>query len=199
MALKPHQRLRQRAFLAYSRLTRGMTFGVRAMLLQGRARHAGAAQLRVRAGIFPGGGVEVGESVREALVREIARGGRRGPYRARRAFRALPQCPRRRARPRGALRLPLVGAAGQRSTFPNHEIVACELFPLDALPADTSPGTRGAPPRSARRRASCRRLVGSHQRCGMPVPRKRSRSCGASMISSGPSGTMRVGLMRSWL
>ena len=71
MSLPKHQQFRQRVFLAYSRLTRGMTLGVRAVMLQdGKVvlvRHT-----YVSGWYLPGGGVEVGESTADALTREIA-------------------------------------------------------------------------------------------------------------------------------
>src|SRR5688500_12672175 len=70
MSLKLRHRLLQRGLLAYGRLSRGMTLGVRALLLQGDSillvRHS-----YVPGWYFPGGGVEAGESLAEALAREI--------------------------------------------------------------------------------------------------------------------------------
>ncbi len=140
MALTRYHRFRQRAFLAYSRLARGMTLGVRAMLLKDGqvvlVRHT-----YVPGWYFPGGGVEAGESFGEALAREMAEeagafltgpaelfGLYRNAHADVRDHVALFVC--RDWEQRGALALP------------NREIVASELFPLDALPAETNPGTR---------------------------------------------------------
>jgi len=140
MALPKHQQFRQRIFLAYSRLTRGMTLGVRAVLLQDKkvvlVRHT-----YVSGWYLPGGGVEVGESTADALTREIAEeagavltgpaelfGIYRNAHADLRDHVALYVC--RAWERRGKLKLP------------NREILASELFSFDALPADTSSGTR---------------------------------------------------------
>lgn len=140
MTLPKHQQFRQRVFLAYSRLARGMTLGVRAMLLQdGKVvlvRHT-----YVSGWYLPGGGVEVGESMMDALTREIAEeagavltgpaelfGIYRNAHADHRDHVALYVC--RAWERKGALKIP------------SREIVASELFPFDALPADTSTGTR---------------------------------------------------------
>ena len=140
MAITRAQRFRQRAFLTFARLTRGITLGVRAMLLRDDrvmlVRHS-----YVSGWHFPGGGVDVGESVGEALAREareeagavltgpaVLFGLYRNAHADVRDHVALFVC--RSWEQRGRLELP------------NYEIVACEPFPLDALPADTSLGTR---------------------------------------------------------
>jgi ADP-ribose pyrophosphatase YjhB (NUDIX family) len=139
MALKPHQQFAQRVFLAYSRFTRGMTLGVRAILLKdgkvSLVRHT-----YLPGWYFPGGGVEAGENVNEALARELREeagafltgraelfGLYRNAHADARDHVALFVC--RFWEKRGSLKLP------------NREIAASELFPLDALPGDTTRST----------------------------------------------------------
>jgi 8-oxo-dGTP pyrophosphatase MutT (NUDIX family) len=139
MALKLHHRLLQQGYLAYSRLARGMTLGVRAMLLQDD-RVVLVKHSYIPGWYLPGGGVEAGESLGEALERELREevgAVLAGPpqlfgvYRNGRVRRsdhvALYVCRdwRRHAAPR----------------LLNREIVACEMFGLDALPAGASPAT----------------------------------------------------------
>lgn len=139
MALKPHQ-FQQRVFLAYSRLTRGMTLGVRAVLLKDGhvtlVRHT-----YVPGWYFPGGGVEPGESIGEALAREISEEAGAVLTGAADLFAIYRNA---HADPRDHVALFVCRAWERRGSLrlPNREIVAAELFPLDALPADTTQATR---------------------------------------------------------
>ena len=140
MALRPHQRILQRAFLAYSRLSRGMTLGVRAMLI----RHEQVLLVKhgyVPGWYFPGGGVEAGETTGEALEREILEeAGARltgppglfGIYRNAHADR----------RDHVALFVCRDWEEGATPRIPDREIVAAAMFPVSDLPADTNAGTR---------------------------------------------------------
>jgi ADP-ribose pyrophosphatase YjhB (NUDIX family) len=129
----------QQGYLAYSRFARGMTLGVRAMLLKD-GRIVLVKHSYVPGWYFPGGGVEAGESLGEALEREIreevgavltALPRIFGVYRNDRVHRGdhvvLYVCRdwERREVPR----------------LPNREILECRTFALDALPDDTSPAT----------------------------------------------------------
>ena len=140
MALKSHQLFRQRAFLAYSRLTRGMTLGVRAILLKDSqvilVKHS-----YVSGWYFPGGGVEPGESVGEALAREVSEEAGAvlaGPAELFGLYRNA----HADARDHVALFVCRAWEMPGTLKLPNREIVASELFPLDALPAETSQGTK---------------------------------------------------------
>jgi len=137
--LKPHQRLWQRGFLAYGRLTRGMTLGVRAMLLRDDTvllvKHS-----YVPGWYFPGGGVDAGESMVEALHREVREetGARLtapptlfGIYRNAHAD----------SRDHVALYVCRDFARDPDTMLPDREIIACETFPVDRLPEGTSTGT----------------------------------------------------------
>lgn len=139
MSLKLRHRLLQRAYLAYSRVSRGMTLGVRAMLLKDD-RVVLVQHSYLPGWYLPGGGVEAGETVREALEREI-----REEVGA--ALSGEPQLfgiyRNRRVRS-DHIALYVCHAWTQRETpvVPNREIVACELVALDDLPADAAPATR---------------------------------------------------------
>ncbi len=139
MALSLHHQLRQRAFLAYGRFARGMTLGVRAMLVKNDAvvlvKHS-----YIPGWYFPGGGVEVGESVADAVQREVreetgsmltAPPSLFGIYR------------NAHADPRDHVAFFVCRDFEQVAPLrlPNHEIIACDTFPVDGLPSGLSPGT----------------------------------------------------------
>jgi 8-oxo-dGTP pyrophosphatase MutT (NUDIX family) len=124
----------------YWRLVRGMTLGVRGIVLDGSGRVFLVKHSYVAGWHLPGGGVEVGESFRDALARELMEEGR----------------------------IELIGEPSLHGVFfnshvsrrdhvavyvirqfrqdtvpePNREIIACGFFAADALPDDTTAGTR---------------------------------------------------------
>ena len=140
MALKLHHRILQGGLLTFGRLSRGMTLGVRAMLLKGGevvlVRHS-----YVPGWYLPGGGVEAGESFGEALAREIEEeAGARltgtaqlfGLYRNGRVDR----------RDHVALFVCREWESVATRKIPNLEITALGRFRLDALPDGTTEATR---------------------------------------------------------
>ena len=116
-----------------------MTLGVRAMLLQGDAvllvKHS-----YVPGWYFPGGGVEAGESLAEALTREIreeAGATLTGPPQLFGIYRNA------KADSRDHVGFYVCRDWQRDASFkvPRREIVAAELFPLGRLPADATPAT----------------------------------------------------------
>jgi ADP-ribose pyrophosphatase YjhB (NUDIX family) len=141
------QRLRQRfepalrqVFHLYWRFARGMTLGVRAVVLDRDDRVFLVKHSYVAGWHLPGGGVEVGETFRDALRRELVEEGRielvgepalQGIFLNRHVSR------------RDHVAVYLVRNFRQdRMPEPNHEIIDCGFFAASALPAETTRGTR---------------------------------------------------------
>src|ERR1700731_3177644 len=132
--------LLRRLFHLYWRFARGMTLGVRAGVLDGDNRVFLVKHSYVSGWYLPGGGVEVGESLREALQRELVEEGRielsGEPVLHGLFFND-------HVSPRDHVAVYIVRQFRQdRLPEPNREIVACGFFEADALPAGTTRGTR---------------------------------------------------------
>jgi ADP-ribose pyrophosphatase YjhB (NUDIX family) len=131
--------LRQSLHL-YWRFARGMTLGVRAVVLDGDDRVFLVKHSYVTGWHLPGGGVEVGETFSHALRRELAEEGRiellgepalHGIFFNGHVSR------------RDHVAVYLIRQFRQdRLPEPNREIVACGFFEPGALPAETTAGTR---------------------------------------------------------
>lgn len=124
----------------YFRLTRGVTFGVRAAVLTGAGEVFLVRHTYIPGWQLPGGGVEVGETAREALERELSE-------EACISITAEPQLHglyfNRRVSRRDHVALYVVrdfrvDAVKQ----PDREIAEAGFFPLDALPDGVTPATR---------------------------------------------------------
>ena len=127
-------------FHLYWRFARGMTLGVRAVVLDGDNKVFLVKHSYVSGWHLPGGGVEVGESLGEALRRELAEEGRieivgepalHGLFFNSHVSR------------RDHVAVYVVRQFRQdRLPKPNREIVECGFYDTNALPAETTRGTR---------------------------------------------------------
>ena len=130
----------RRLFHLYWLFQRGMTLGVRALVIDEAGRVFLVKHSYVSGWHLPGGGVEVGETLRAALARELAEEGNielTGPPVLHAMYLHA------RVSRRDHVALFVVRAFRQiAAPVPNREIVGHGFFPLDALPAGTTTGTR---------------------------------------------------------
>jgi 8-oxo-dGTP pyrophosphatase MutT (NUDIX family) len=132
--------LLRRGFHFYWRMARGMTLGVRGVVLDGDDRVFLVRHSYVAGWHLPGGGVEVGETFLEALRRELVEEGRI----------ELAETPdlhglffNGHVSRRDHVAVYVVRQFRQdRLPVPNHEIVECGFYDAGALPAGTTRGTR---------------------------------------------------------
>jgi len=130
----------RRCLHAYWRVARGMTFGVRALVLDGQGRVFLVKHSYVSGWHLPGGGVEVGETALDAMQRELAEEGNivcEGPPVLHGLFL------NRHVSRRDHVAVYVVRSFHQASKpVPNREIVDCGFFDVNALPEGTTKGTR---------------------------------------------------------
>jgi len=130
----------RRIFHLYWWIARGMTLGVRAVVLDGSNKVFLVKHSYVSGWHLPGGGVETGESFGGALRRELLEEGRI-ELTAEPALHGL--FFNSHVSRRDHVAVYVVRQFRQdRLPEPNHEIIACGFFAADALPAETTQGTR---------------------------------------------------------
>jgi 8-oxo-dGTP pyrophosphatase MutT (NUDIX family) len=130
----------RRGFHLYWRLSRGLTLGVRGLVLDESGRIFLVKHTYVRGWHLPGGGVEPGETLLDALARELKEEGN---------IDLVEQPPlhavyfNKRVSQRDHVALFVVTAFHQPAPpKPDHEILAHGFFALDALPDDTVASVR---------------------------------------------------------
>jgi len=130
----------RRLFHLYWRFARGMTLGVRGVVIDGNDRVFLVKHSYVAGWHLPGGGVEVGETFRLALHRELMEEGCidiSGEPALHGIFLNS------HVSPRDHVAVYVVRDFRQdRKPEPNREIVDCGFFAADALPPETTDGTR---------------------------------------------------------
>lgn len=121
-------------------LLRGLTLGVRGVVLDGEGRVLLIRHGYVSGWHFPGGGVEVGETALEALKRELFEEAN-VTLTGEAALHGIFHQPNFSRRDH-VLVYVIRAFAWPGPHKPNREIAECAFFPLDALPPDMSPGAR---------------------------------------------------------
>ena len=134
-------RLLIRCYLFVSLFRRGMTLGVRAAVFDANGRVFLVKHSYMPGWYLPGGGVDRGETMEEALGREL---GEEGNIRLAGPVHLFGIYLNRRTSPRDHVALYVCRAWTQPEPpkVPNLEIVDCGFFAPDALPEGTTEGTR---------------------------------------------------------
>lgn len=128
------------AMHTYWRFSRPATLGARAMVIDGQGRIFLVKHSYIDGWHLPGGGVETGETIGEALARELAE---EGNIRLTGAPRLHGVYFNKRMSRRDHVALYIVRDFIQKEPpRPNREIVAHGFFAREALPPDTSRATR---------------------------------------------------------
>jgi 8-oxo-dGTP pyrophosphatase MutT (NUDIX family) len=130
----------RRVLHVYWRLARGMTLGVRALVIDAAGRIFLVKHSYVSGWHLPGGGVEPGETLVDALIRELREEGNIEPTAPPRLHGLFFND---RVSRRDHVAVFVVDHFRQiADPVPDREIVAHGFFPLDQLPNDTTAPTR---------------------------------------------------------
>jgi len=130
----------RRLLHVYWRFARGLTLGVRGLVIDAQGKVFLVKHSYVAGWHLPGGGVEVGETLHAALSRELREEGNIELTQAAQLFAVYFN---RRASRRDHVALYIVRAFRQSAPpQPNREIIAHGFYAPDALPSDTTQATR---------------------------------------------------------
>jgi 8-oxo-dGTP pyrophosphatase MutT (NUDIX family) len=132
--------LLRRMFHLYWRFSRGVTLGVRGLVLDAEGRVFLIKHTYVTGWHLPGGGVEPGETIFDALARELKEEGNI-ELTAPPEFRGMFFYSKISDRDHVALFV-VRSFAQPAPPQPNSEIIAHGFFPIDAMPGDTTGSTR---------------------------------------------------------
>jgi ADP-ribose pyrophosphatase YjhB (NUDIX family) len=137
---KSVERMLLRAVHLYGRFARGLTLGVRAIIVDGQERIFLVKHSYVSGWHLPGGGVEQGETMLAALARELKEEGNIELIEKPALYSVYFNS---RISKRDHVALFVVRSFHQPSPpKPDHEIIAHGFFPIHALPGDTTAATR---------------------------------------------------------
>ena len=128
------------AMHVWFRFSRPMTLGARVAVLDSQGQVLLVKHTYTRGWLLPGGGVEAGETMAQAAEREVLEEGN-VEFVGEPEFFGIYFNHKASRRDHVALFVARdVRVLGPRA--PDREIAAAQFFPLDALPADTTPATR---------------------------------------------------------
>jgi ADP-ribose pyrophosphatase YjhB (NUDIX family) len=127
-----------RLFQLYCRLVRGKTLGARVVVIDAQQRVLLVKPGYVPGWSLPGGGVDKGETLRQAAVRELFEEAAVEPLEELQFHGIFAND---RLFPGDHVGCFVLRKFKQGTFRPNHEISDAQFFALDALPPDTKPGS----------------------------------------------------------